>query len=204
MLRRDQEQRAKEFSQAQELSCRLMAVMGLNQPQTAPENFQGSKVLQNIGNQGEHLPWNPNTTAALTKSFGSRKSSTTRATPKRTKTFQRFRSPTSHRAKVFSETTNGKATQDCTVQENRSPLIDLSDITQNVRLSTPSQPLSHKRDRMQDNDGARRENRNVDCVDNPNDESFDDSDMFAGTHHSLNGQWSKAASDALDEKTVEF
>ncbi|MCJ1464651.1 hypothetical protein MMC07_003264 [Pseudocyphellaria aurata] len=205
MLRRDQEQRANEFAQAQELSCRLMAVMGLDQPQAAPDNIQGSKVLQNSGNQGRHLPCNPDNTTPLTRSFRSSKSGTIKAFSKRPKTCQRFKSPTSHRAKVYSNTTKENATQDCTAKENRFPLTSLSDITQNVRMSTPSTPFSQERDQMQENDGARREDRNADCVDNPNDESFDDSDMFAGTHHhSLNSQYSKAASEPFDEKTVEF
>lgn len=202
MLRRDQEQRAKEFAEAQELSSRLMAVMGSKQPQAASDNFQSSTALHNLGTQGARLSNDLNSIAAVTQSFGSSTSSTSGPTPKRSKTYQRFKSPTAHRAKVVCNATNGKATRDRTVKERRRPLINLGDGTQNVGMFTPSQPLRQKRDRIQENDEASKENRDMDCSNNPDDESFD---MFTGTNeHSINERWDEAAPEVLDDTTDEF
>lgn len=204
MLRCDKEQRSKEFAEAQEISSRLMAVMGLKQPKAAPDNFQTSNAQQNIGTQGGHLPCDPDSIAAVTQSFGSSTSSTNRPTPKRTKTYQRFKSPTSHRAKVVFNATDRKATRNGTVKE-RCPRISLSDVTRNAGISTPSQPSCQKRDRIQENDEVGKENRGMDYSDIPDDGSFDDSDMFTGTYQgSLNGRWDKAASEAFDDTTSEF
>lgn len=205
MLRRNQEQRAKEFAQAQELSSRLMAVMGLKQPEAASDNFGSGKALQHVGNQAGHLPCNPDPIAAVTQSFGSSTSSTSGPTPKRTKKYQRFKPLTSHRTKAVFNATNGKATRDSTIKERRLPLLNLNDVAQNVRISTPSQPLRQKPDRIQENDEASKENRDMDCSDNLDDDSFDDSNMFTGTYrHSLNGRWNKVVPEALDDTTVEF
>lgn len=201
MLRRNQEQRAKEFAEAQELSSRLMAVMGINQPQVASDNLQGGKAIQILETQGGC----PKSVAAVTQSFGSSTPSTSGPTPKRNKTYQHFKSPNSHRAKITFNATNGRATRDCIVKERSRPLTNLSDLTQNVGKSTPSQPLRQKRDQIQGNDEASQENRDIDCSDNQENESLDDSHMSTAKYqHSLNGRLDKAASEALDDTTVEF
>lgn len=201
MLHRNQEQRAKEFEQAQELSSRLMAVMGLKQPEAASDNFQSDKALQDLGSPGA---CSPDSTAAVTKSFGSSASSTSRPTPKRPKTYQRFKSSASHRTKIVFNTTNGKAIRESTIKGGR-PLTKLSDVTKNAGRSSQSQPLRQKRDRIQEIDETSKENGEVDCGDDPDHEPFDDSDMFTViSQHSLSGQWNKATSVALDDTTVEF
>lgn len=178
-----------------------MAVMGLKQPQAASDNPQGGKAIQTLETQGAF----PNSVAAEPQSFGSSTSSTSAPTPKRNKTYQRFKSPNSHRTKIIFNATNRRATRDYIVKERRRPLTNLSDITQNVGTSTPSQPLRQKRDRIQGNDEGSQENRDIDCSDNQDNESLDDSYMFTAKYqHSLNGRWDKAASEVLDDTTVEF
>lgn len=201
MLRRNQQQRAKEFAEAQELSSRLMAIMGSKQPQVASDNLQSGKAIHTLETQGGC----PNTVAAVTQSFGSSTSSTSGPTPKRNKTYQHFKSPDCHRAKISLNAANGRATRDCLVKERRRPLTDLSDITQNAVNSTPSQPLRQQRDQIQGNDEASQENRGIDCSDNQDNESVDDNHMSTASYqHSLNGRWDKAASEALEDTTVEF
>lgn len=204
VLRCDKEQRSKEFAEAQEISSRLMAVMGLKQPKAAPDNSQTSNALQNIGTQGGHLPCDPDSVVAVTQSFGSSTSSTNGPTPKRTKTYQRFKSPSSHRAKVVFNATDRKATRNGTVKE-RCPRISLSDVTRNAGISTPSQPSCQKRDRIQENDEVGKENRDLDYSDNPGDGSFDDSDMFTSTYRGgLNGRCDKTAPEDFEDTTREF
>lgn len=179
-----------------------MAVMGLKQPEAASDNFQSDKALQDLGSPGA---CSPDSTTAVTKSFGSSASSTSGPTPKRPKTYQRFKSSASHRTKIDFNTTNRKAIRESTIKERGRPLTKLSDVTQNAGRSSPSQPLRQKRDRIQEIDETSKENREVDCGDDPDHESFDDSDMFTGiSQHSLSGQWKKATSEALDDTTVEF
>lgn len=205
MLRRHHEKRAKDFAEAQEISTRLMAVIGLKQPKAASDELQTGTALQDLGTQGEHLPCNPDSIAAATQSFGSSTSTTSGPTPKRTKTHQRFKPLDSRRANAVFNTTNRKASRNNTVKERRCPLMNLSHVTRNVGISTPSQPLCQSRDRIQENDEASKENKDMDCIDNPYDKSFDDSDMFTGMYqHSLNGRGDTTASEALDDATMDI
>lgn len=206
MLRQVLERRATEFAEAQELSSKLMAVMGMMQPQSNPLSLQDIKAKQDSEFQAGHLPCGPDASASTPPFFGSTTSCTNGPTNKRTKLNRNFKSPVSRRAKVISKAANGKSNRNSTTMERKSSLRNLDDTLHNIRdSSTPISALHGKRNQVLGSEDVLKENRDIDYTISFGNMSFGDSNLSTSTdQQQLNGKEDETATEIFDDTTVDF
>ncbi len=199
-LRKEREDRAREFAEAQELSARLMAVMGMTKNQGAFCNTNTTGSREERGASSPRKPGSPDLPASDTDMIPSSKSSSSNGsgpTPKRTK---RRRSLQSKHDEVV---TTGRASTRNTVRKSRVPLADLGS-RQSRDPVTPTQLLHHFHSSNQkeiDVEALQVTNRHLDS----DDECFGGSDIFTSTDQERSlALGNKPPESILDETTADF
>lgn len=183
LLRHEQERRAKEFAEAQDLSRKLMAVMGMKQnPPTSP-NPPTAEAMEGSEFQSGQTPSNPSFNSQITQSSGSSTSSTKGPTTKRTRTQRKSKSPMFHASTPLGKTSRmGKI-------KGRLPLRNLGDGTQMVQNFSPFKPSQEKKDWNKGNREDGKENGELDSNVNLDDENFDSSHIFASSNRHQLSKW---------------
>ena len=199
-LRKEREDRAREFAEAQELSARLMAVMDSTKNQGAICNTSPTGSREGRGASSLCKPGSPDLPASDTDMTPSSKSSSSNKsgpTPKRTK---RRRSSQSKRGDIA---TTGRASTRNTVRKSRVPLSELGS-RQSRGPVTPTQLLHHSHLYNQKQihvEALHVPNRHLDS----DDELFGGSDIFSSTDQQRSSApGNKPSESVLDETTVEF
>lgn len=199
-LRKERQERGKEFAEAQELSARLMAVMGITKNQRAFCNTSttGSREERSVSSPCKSgSPGLPVSDVDLTVSSESSTSNRSGPTPKRTK---RRRSLQSKRDEVVS---TGRASTRSTLKKSRVPLAELGS-RQSRGPATPTQLLHHFHPYNQkevDGEALQASNRHMDS----DDECFSGGDIFTSTDQQrLSVLGNKPSDSIFDETTAEF
>ena len=202
-LREERQARATEFAEAQELSARLMAVMGITKNQRAFCNTSrtGSREERSAsspckpGSPGS--PGLPPSDVDFTPSSESTTSNKSGPTPKRTK---RRRSSQSKRDEVVA---TGRASRRSTLRKSRVPLAELGS-RQSRSPATPTQLLHHFHSYSQrkiDGEALQATNEHVDS----DDECFGGGDIFTSTDQQrLSVLGNKPSESMFDETTADF
>ena len=196
-LRKEREERAKEFAEAQELSARLMAVMGITKNQGAACNTGTTSSKEQRSVSSPCKPASPDLPVSdvdLTPSSSTANRSG--PTPKRTK---RRRSLQSKRDEAI---TTARATRS-TIRRPRIPLAEI-DSRQSRGPRTPTQPLphSHSYDTKEATGKALYvTNRHLDS----DDEYFGGGDIFTSTDQQRLSLPDYRPSESIpDETTADF
>lgn len=198
-LRKEREEGEKKFAEAQELSARLMAVMGITKNQGAACNTSTTSSKEQRSVSSPCKPASPDLPASdvdLTPSSESSTANRSGPTPKRTK---RRRSLQSKRDEAV---TTARATRS-TIRRPRAPLAEIGSRQSRGPL-TPTQPLphSHSYDTKEANGEAlHMTNRHLDS----DDEYFGGGDIFTSTDQqrlSLPGY--RPSESIPDETTADF
>lgn len=200
MLRQVQEQRANEFAEAQELSSKLMAVMGMMRPQPNPP-FQNATAKQPSNSQVGHLPCAPNDSTNTPQFLGPASSITNWPTPKRTKINRNVKSPVT----VVAKATNQKSGRHSTMKERRIPLGNLDDALHNMKDLSPNPPLHREQSQKLRSEYVQKENRDIEHNMSFGNLSFSDSEVFTSTsqqHHK--GKNDHAVMETVDDTTIDF
>ena len=199
-LRKARHERAKEFAEAQELSARLMAVMGItkNQRTFCNTSTTGSREERSASSPCKpDSPGLPLSDVDITASSESSDSNRSGPTPKRTK---RRRSSRSKRDEVIP---TGRASTRSVLKKSRVPLAELGS-RQSRGPATPRQLLHHLHSYNQkevDGEALRAGNRHVDS----DDECFGGGDIFTSTDQQrLSVLGNKPPESIFDETTAEF
>ncbi|KAK0509858.1 hypothetical protein JMJ35_007252 [Cladonia borealis] len=197
-LRKERQERAKEFAEAQELSARLMAVMGITKNQRAfcDTSTTGSREERSASSLCK--PYSPVLPVSdLTASSESSDSNRSGPTPKRTK---RPRSSQSKRDDVIP---TGRASTRSVLKQSRVPLAELGS-RQSQGPATPTQLLHHLHSYNQkevDGEALRASNRHA----GSDDECFGGGDIFTSTDQQrLSVLGNKPPESMFDETTAEF
>ena len=199
-LRKERQERAKEFAEAQELSARLMAVMGITKNQRAFCNTSTTGSREERSASSSCKPGSPGLPVSdvdLTASSESSDSNRSGPTPKRTK---RRRSSQSKRDEIIP---TGRASMRSTLKKSRVPLAELGSRQSRVP-ATPTQLLHHLHSyhpKEVDGEALQESNRHVDS----DDDCFGGGDIFTSTdqqHLSVLGN--KSTESIFDETTAEF
>ena len=199
-LRKERQERAKEFAEAQELSARLMAVMGITKNQrsfcnTSEISSREERSASSPCKSGS--PGMPASDADLTSSSESSTSNRSGPTPKRTK---RRRSSQSKRDEVVS---TGRATTRSTLRKGRVPLAELGS-RQSRGPATPPQLLHHFHSSNQKEihgEALQVSDRHVES----DDECFGGGDIFTSTDQQRSSALgNKPSESTFDETTVDF
>ena len=194
-LRKEREERDKEFAEAQDLSSRLMAVMGMKRSEeicastdsTEPKHGDGgSPPSRPSSSDPQVLDVHPD------RSFDSGTLSKSGPTPKRAKRL---------RSSQFTNTKPVITSARSTARRSRAPLLD-SRSTQNQGFMTPMQPLAHFGTTIKEEAGnTLQENARLDS----DDEFFHGADLFTSTdQQQLSVLRSKLSPSTFDETTTEF
>lgn len=199
-LRKEREERAKEFAEAQELSARLMAVMGITKNHRTACNTStvGSREERSISSPCKPAsPDLPTSDVDLTLSSESSTADRSGSTPKRTK---RRRSLQSKRDEVV---TTAGATTRSTMRQRRVPLAEIG-LRQGRGPVTPTQLLAHSHaynSKETDCKVLQMTNRGLDS----DDEFFGGGDVFASTDQQrLSVLGTKPYESITDETTADF
>lgn len=203
-LLRERKEKAKEFAEAQELSTKLMAVMGLKTEQTSAlvhnparssikDIFIDSPVTQR-DSRGQ-------TTTASAPSIESSTSSKSGPTPKRTRPRRTTRTPSMHRTKIDIGANTVKTAHDTT---SRPPLTDLS---VSVHNRSPVRTQWHGMGKVQPGqDGVwiNAKDQGVEAIE-LGDLSFGGSDIFTSTEKARpSAAEDYGHSQLYDESTADF
>ena len=196
-LRKERQERAKEFAEAQELSARLMTVMGITKNQRAFCNTSkpGSREERSASSPCE--PGSPGLRASdvdLTPSSESSTSNRSGPTPKRTK---RHRSSQPKRDEVGP---TGRASPRSTLRKHRVPLAELRS-RQSRGPATPTQLLHHFHSYNQkelDGEELQATNRHVDS----DDECFGGGDIFTSTDQQRLSVLGNKPSESMSDETT--
>jgi len=128
-LLRDRKEKAKEFAEAQDLSTKLMAVMGLNTEQPPALAHKPAKPGFKdifVDSPEAHQSSRRQTAPVPAQSFESSTSSKTGPTPKRTRPRRTTRTPSTQQAKINIGAKTVKTAHETTAQSTRQPLKDLN------------------------------------------------------------------------------
>ena len=199
-LRKEREERAKEFAEAQELSARLMAVMGItkNQEVACNASTTSSKEHRSVSSPCKPASTDlPVSDVDLTPSSESSTANRSGPTPKRTK---RRRSLQSKRDEVV---TTARASTRSTIRRPRVPLAEIGS-RQSRGPVTPTQPLPHSHSynsKEANGEALHMTNRHLDS----DDESFGGGDVFTSTDQQrLSLPDHKPIESIPDETTADF
>ncbi|SLM38433.1 hypothetical protein LPUS_08646 [Lasallia pustulata] len=204
LLIEERKERAREFAQAQELSSKLMAVMGARTGQSdayQKEDFslKGAKIPPPEDPVSEEVDRGSSDTEN-TKSFGSSASSKSEPTPKRSKPRRSFKSPFLQRSDTCMGFKSAKSTHGGPPRAKRQPLKDIGVGTQDQRNSTPSEPSQKLGKCLINNDNSLA----LDEVD-VGDLSFEGSNIFTSTaREGTQVLRSRIPQKIYDETTTEF
>ena len=199
-LRKEREERAKEFAEAQELSARLMAVMDITKNQGAACNTSTTGSREERGISSSYKPASPDLPASdadLAPSSESSIRNKSGPTPKRTK---RRRSSQSKRDEVVM---TAQASTRSTMRQRRVPLAEIGS-RQSRGPVTPTKLLPHihsNNPKETDGEALQMSNRQLDS----DDESFGEGDMFTSTDQQrLSVLGNKPSESISDETTVDY
>ena len=199
-LRKERQERAKEFSEAKELSARLMAVMGVTKNQRAFCNTSTTGSREERSASSPYKPDSPGLPVSdvdLTASSESSDSNRSGPTPKRTK---RRRSSQSKCDEVIPA---GRASTRSVLKKSRVPLAELGS-RQSRGPATPTQLHHHLHSYNQkevDGEALRASNRHVDS----DDELFGGGDIFTSADQQrLSVLGNKPLESMFDETTAEL
>ena len=199
-LRKERENRAKEFAEAQELSARLMAVMGItkNQGTACNTSTTGSREEPSVSSPCKPAsPDLPASDVGLTPSSESSTGNRSGPTPKRTK---RRRSLQSKRDEVV---TTARASTRSVMRQRRVPLAEIGS-RQSRGPVTPTQLLPHSHSynpKETDGEALHMTSRHLDS----DDESFGGGDVFTSTDQQhLPFLGNKPSENMSDETTFDF
>ena len=199
-LRKEREERAKEFAEAQELSARLMAVMGItkNQGPACDTSTTGSREERSVSSPCKPAsPDLPASDVGLTPSSESSTANRSGPTPKRTK---RRRSLQSKRDEVV---TTARASTRSVMRQRRVPLAEIGS-RQSRGPVTPTQllPYSHSYNPKEiDGEALHMTSRHLDS----DGESFGEGDIFTSTDQQrLSVPVNIPCESISDETTADF
>ena len=199
-LRKEREERAKEFAEAQELSARLMAVMGITKNQGTACNTSTTCSREERSVSSPCKPASPDLPASdvgLTPSSESSTANRSGPTPKRTK----------RRRSLQSKRDEGVATARATTRSvMRQPRVPLAEIgsRQSRGPVTPTQLLPHSHSynpKETDGEALHMTSRHLDS----DEESFGGGDIFTSTDQQrLSVAVNIPCESISDETTADF
>lgn len=206
-LLKERKEKAKEFAEAQDLSTKLMAVMGLKPDQASAHSYNpATSSLKDIfvdSPKSQHGS-RRQTTTATSQSFESSTSSKSGPTPKRTRPRRSTRTLSMQQAKIDLGTKTVKTAHDTTSRSSREPLKDLSVSvhnkspvrTQRHGFGKPQpEPHHHWTDGKDQGDEAMEDD----------DPSFGGSDIFTSTEKEQALAWDdQGHSQVYEESTADF
>lgn len=206
-LLKDRKEKAREFAEAQDLSTKLMTVMGLKTEQPpalaqglAKSGFRNIFVDSPDAHQGSRRQ----TATAPAPSFESSTSSKSGPTPKRTRPRRTTRSPTMHQTKISTVAKTVKTAHDTTSRSTRQPLKDLSVSLYN---RSPVRTQEHglgKPQQERDYSWVAGKHHGDEATE-LGDLSFGGSDLFASTEKECSStRDERRPSQLLDESTADF
>lgn len=196
-LRKEREERAREFAEAQELSGRLMSLMGTTKHQTSSHGAEartsGRDIPSSDGNRD--LP--------AAKSLGSPNSSASSRAPRRIKRPLDPKTPVTRATKCLKPMTTSREHRRSTMRVGRVPLGS----TQGLGFMTPKNP-KHREHHTPKTDGAGEgptENDQAHQTCDSDEESFGGGDIFTSTdQQQLSALRSNVLRHDYDETTTEF
>ncbi len=206
-LLKDRKEKAREFAEAQDLSTKLMAVMGFKTEQPpalthGPEKSGSRDIF--VDSPDAYQGSRRQTATAPAPSFESSTSSKSGPTPKRTRPRRTTRTPSMHQTKISTDAITVKTAHDTASRSTRQPLKDLS-----VSISNRS-PVRTQQHGL----GKLRQEREYSWVDGKNhvdevmelgDLSFGGSDLFASTEKECSSAPDEQGHLQLhDESTADF
>ena len=127
-LLRDRKEKAREFAEAQDLSTKLMAVMGLKSEQASAVAHHSAKASSNdiyVDSPDGHQASRTQSTTASAQSFESSTSSKSGPTPKRTRPRRTTKTSSLQQTKIDLGAKTVKTAHDTTYQPSRQPLKDV-------------------------------------------------------------------------------
>ena len=199
-LREERQERAKEFAEAQELSARLMAVLGIDKNQRAFCNTSEIGSKEERSASSPCTPGSPGLPASdidLTQSSERSTSNRSGPTPKRTKRRR------SSRSKRDDAVPTGRASTRSTLRKSRVPLAELGS-RQSRGSAKPTQLLHHfdsYNKKEIDVEALQLTDRHVDS----DDECFGGGDIFTSTEQQrLSVLGNQPSEGMFDETTAEF
>ena len=199
-LRKEREERAKEFAEAQELSARLMAVMGITKDHGTACNTSttGSREERSVSSPCKPAsPDLPTSDVDLAPSSESNNTNRSGPTPKRTKRSRSLQS------KCDEVVTTARASTRSTMRHRRVPLAEIGS-RQSRGPVTPTRLLAHSHSyNPKEIDGGvlQMTNRRLDS----DDESFGGGDVFTSTDQQrLSVLGTKPYENISDETTADF
>ncbi|CAF9903873.1 MAG: hypothetical protein ALECFALPRED_003021 [Alectoria fallacina] len=200
-LRKEREERAREFAKAQELSGRLMSLMGTNKHQTSSHGAQS----RTPGHSERDLPSSDANSSDLPAAKSYTPSASSRA-PKRIKRHLDSRTPTTCATKSLNPMTTSKEYRRSTMRVGRVPLADLGSM-QGPGSLTPQNPR-HQEHHTPKTEGAGEVPTQNDQAHHRFDsdaESFGGGDIFTSTdQQQLSAFHCKLPRHDYDETTTEF
>ncbi|KAI9879199.1 MAG: hypothetical protein M1830_009274 [Pleopsidium flavum] len=208
-LLKQRDEKAREFAEAQDLSSKLMAVMGFKREQSATLHSNTTESETNMAPVdtpvGQHATRQQRNTES-TQSFGSSTSSKSGSTPKRTRTRRNTKTPSIQQKEIELAARTIKAAQNAMSRSPRHPLKDLGVSMHNM---SPVKTQRHGYDKGHqepnpDRDGIRM-GKQYDVVMDLGDLSFGGSDIFTSTEKELSpSQHEQTLLDDYDETTADF
>ena len=199
-LRKERQERAKEFAEAQELSARLMAVMGITKNQRAFSNASETGSKEERGASSPCTPGSPRLPAFdVDSTHSSEPSTSNRSGPKPKRTKRRR----SSRSKRDDTVPTGRASTRNTLRKSRVPLAELGS-RQSRGSATPIQLLHHfdsSNKKEIDVEASQLTDGHVDS----DDECFGGGDIFTSTEQQrLSVLGNQPSEGMFDETTAEF
>lgn len=199
----EREERAREFAQAQELSSKLMAVMGTK------TGKPGAYHRENGSSKGVGIPLEntvreetdcSNSGTEFSQHSGSSASSRSGPTPKRSRPRPSFKTPFLQQTKTTLGLHSAKSAHGTFPRTKRQPLKDLRIGTQNRRNSMHFEPSQKTVDcRMSSDNGLAPDEGEVGDV------SFEGSEIFTSTaREQTQVLRSKISENIYDETTADF
>ena len=210
LLSEEREERAREFAQAQELSSKLMVVMGAKSGQRAvfhkeTVSLKGVEISSDNPILEEADYCNPDT--KFTQPMGSNASSRSGPTPKRSKPRRSFQTPFRQQPRIYVGSKPVKSTHGTISKVGRQPLKDLGVSTKNQRNPTPSGPGQKADERHEGLVDCHMNNENNAALGEVDfgDLSFGGSDIFTSTaKEETQVLRSRIPKDIYDETTADF
>ena len=205
-LLKDRKEKAKEFAEAQDLSSKLMAVMG-------PKTEQATSLAPNMASSGhcdifvdsefggQDVRRQRNTASA--QSFESNTSSKSGPTPKRTRPRRNTRTPSMQQTKIDVGAKTAKIVHDTRSQSTRQVLKDLGVSVHNKSPMKTQQHGLGKWQQEQDSISIAGEDQDEELMDF-GDLSFGGSDVFTSTGKEPSPPQDKAESHLDDETTADL
>ena len=206
-LLKDRKEKAREFAEAQDLSTKLMAVMGLKTDQAPALTHNPPKPsIKDIfadNSAGQHGSRSQTTTAS-SHSVESSTSSKSGPTPKRTRPRRSTRTPNTQQTKITLGAKTVKTAHDTISQSTRQPLKELGAAVHNRSPVKTQRHGSGKLQPGQDHVWV-DERGEVDQAMDYGDLSFGGSDVFASTEKELSSARDvHRHSQLYDESTADF